>query len=361
MASQIELCAAKRRIIINIVSRPNEQQGKTKMSAAIQAPVPDLRTELINWRQRLETTVNSTHGQAQLGSLLREVQAAIETLSKPESYGVCQVCHDLIGQTTLNSDPLARFCLECLTPAQVEELERDLDRAWLIQGDALPKQNLKFNGWEVAYHYQPAGLVSGDYCDLIATDAGDLYFMIGDVSGKGIAASLLMNRLHAIFRSLIGTGLTVTELVERANGVFAETTMRPYYATLVCGKAERNGDIEICNAGHLAPLHLHDGKVTPIPATGLPLGMFCSERYESTKIATHKGDRLVLYTDGLSEARNRNDVEYGKDRLQLILNQLHDSPTGSLIKQVLDDAHVFTEGRPVTDDLTVMAIEMVGH
>jgi len=137
--------------------------------------------------------------------------------------------------------------------------------------------------------------------------------------------------------------------------------MRPYYATLVCGKAERNGDIEICNAGHLAPLHLQDDKITPIPATGLPLGMFCSERYASTKFSTRKGDRLLLYTDGLSEMRNRDDVEYGKDRLQLILNQLHDSATEMLVKEVLDDAHRFAEGRPVTDDLTVMAIEMVGH
>ena len=331
------------------------------MSAAIQAPIPDLRTELINWRQRLETTVSGSNSGIELGSLLREVQTAIEQLSQPESYGVCQVCHDLIGQATMNADPLARFCLSCLTPQQLEELERDLDRAWLIQGESLPKQNLKFNGWEVAYHYQPAGPVSGDYCDLVVMDSGDLYFMIGDVSGKGIAASFLMSRLHAIFRSLIGTGLTVSELVERANGVFAETTMRPYYATLVCGKAERNGDIEICNAGHLAPLHLHDGKVTPIPATGLPLGMFCNERYAATKIHAGKGDRLLLYTDGLSESRNRDDVEYGKDRLQLMVNQLHSESTEILVKRVLDDAHLFAEGRPVTDDLTVMAIEMAGH
>ncbi len=331
------------------------------MSAAIQAPILDLRTELINWRQRLETTVSTSNGQAQLGSLLREVQSAIENLTRSESYGVCQVCHDLIGQAAMNADPLARFCLSCLTPQQLEELERDLDRAWLIQGESLPKQNLKFNGWEVAHHYQPAGPVSGDYCDLVVMDSGDLYFMIGDVSGKGIAASFLMSRLHAIFRSLIGTGLTVSELVERANGVFAETTMRPYYATLVCGKAERNGDIEICNAGHLAPLHLHDGKVTPIPATGLPLGMFSNERYVATKIHAGKGDRLLLYTDGLSETRNRDDIEYGKDRLQLMVNQLHSESTEILVKRVLDDAQLFAEGRPVTDDLTVMAIEMVGH
>src|SRR5205823_9198791 len=128
------------------------------------------------------------------------------------------------------------------------ELEKDLDRAWVIQGELLPKLNLRFNGWEVSYHYEPAGPVSGDYCDLVSTDSGDLYFLIGDVAGKGVAASLLMSRLQAIFRSLITTQLPVNELVERANHFFADTTMRPYYATLVCGKASADGQVEICNA-----------------------------------------------------------------------------------------------------------------
>lgn len=331
------------------------------MSAVIQATNPDLRTDLMNWRRRLEATAETSNGNFQLNGLLREVQSAIENLNRTESYGVCQVCHDLIGQAAMNADPLARFCLSCLTPHQLEELERDLDRAWLIQGESLPKQNLKFNGWEVAHHYQPAGLVGGDYCDLVITESGDLYFMIGDVSGKGIAASFLMSRLHAIFRSLIGTGLSVTELVERANGVFADTTMRPYYATLVCGKASVDGTIEICNAGHCAPLHLHQGKVTPIPATGLPLGMFCNQPYSATSIKVAKGDRLFLYTDGLSETRNREEVEYGKDRLQLMLSESHELPTQALVTRVLDDAREFSEDQPLGDDLTLMAIELVGH
>ena len=117
------------------------------MSAAIQATNPDLRTELLNWRMRLEATAKTVNGDFQLNGLLREVQSAIENLNRAESYGVCQVCHDLIGQAAMTADPLARFCLSCLTPQQLEELERDLDRAWLIQGESLPKQNLKFNGW----------------------------------------------------------------------------------------------------------------------------------------------------------------------------------------------------------------------
>jgi sigma-B regulation protein RsbU (phosphoserine phosphatase) len=330
------------------------------MSAAIQATTPDLRTELINWRERLEANAKDSADTFQLNGLLREIKAAIESLSQ-NGYGVCQVCHDLIGQAAMNLDPLAKTCLSCFTPQQLQELEQDLDRAWLIQGELLPKQNLKFNGWEVSYHYEPAGPVSGDYCDLVSLDNGELYFLIGDVSGKGVAASLLMSRLHAIFRSLIGAGLGVSELVERANHLFAESTMRPYYATLVCGKAAKSGEMEICNAGHVAPLLLHDGGVTSIAATGLPIGMFGQERYSSTRVKLGKGDRLLLYTDGLSEARNQNDCEYGDERLSMFLNGCPQLPAISLVKELLEDLSLFSLARPRADDLTVMAIEMVGH
>jgi sigma-B regulation protein RsbU (phosphoserine phosphatase) len=330
------------------------------MSAAVTATTPDLRSELINWRERLEASARDSADTFQLGALLREVETAIERLGQ-DGYGVCEVCHDLIGQAAMNLDPLATTCLTCFTPEQLEELQKDLDRAWLIQGELLPKQDLKFNGWEVSYHYEPAGPVSGDYCDLVSLDNGELYFLIGDVSGKGVAASLLMSRLHAIFRSLIGAGLSVSELVERANQLFAESTMRPYYATLVCGKATTTGEVEICNAGHVSPLVLQNGQVSPIAATGLPIGMFCQERYASTQIKLGKGDHLLLYTDGLSEARNHEDCEYGDDRLSACLNESHQLPAIALVKKLLDDVGEFSSARPRLDDLTVMAIEMVGH
>jgi phosphoserine phosphatase RsbU/P len=330
------------------------------MSAAMQT-TPDLRSELIDWRERLEATARDASESVEWNSLLREVGAAIDRLSQRQSYGMCQVCHEEIGAAAMSADPLARNCLSCLTPEQLSELDDDLERAWLIQGELLPKQNLNFNGWGVSYHYEPAGRVSGDYCDLVSTDAGDLYFLIGDVSGKGVAASLLMSRLHAIFRSLIEVGLGVTELVERANHLFADKTMRPYYATLVCGKAAPSGEVEICNAGHPAPLLVYNGGVKSIAATGLPVGMFCQERYTSTRVKVGEGDRLVLYTDGLSEARDSRGAEYGAARLRSLVSVWRELPANALIQRVVDDLRQYSSGRPTSDDLTLMAIELAAH
>jgi serine phosphatase RsbU (regulator of sigma subunit) len=153
----------------------------------------------------------------------------------------------------------------------------------------------------------------------------------------------------------------VAQLVERANQIFAETTMRPYYATLVCGKASMDGDVEICNAGHCPPLVLHDGAVSPIDSTGFPVGMFRQKSYTASRVRIDKGDRLLLYTDGLSEARDHQSTEYGAARLRSLLSESHHLPAGALISRLLEDVHSFSSGLPISDDLTVMAIEMVGH
>jgi serine phosphatase RsbU (regulator of sigma subunit) len=129
----------------------------------------------------------------------------------------------------------------------------------------------------------------------------------------------------------------------------------------VCGKAAPSGVVEICNAGHPAPLLVHSGGVKSIAATGLPVGMFCQEHYASTTVKVGDGDRLVLYTDGLSEARNSHDAEYGETRLQSLLSESRQLPANALIQRVLDDVRTFSSGRPTLDDLTLMAIELVGH
>ena len=253
-------------------------------------------------------------------------------------------------------DPLARYCLSCFTPDQLNALQKDLELAWRIQGGLLPKPSLNQCSWEIGYHYEAAGPVSGDFCDFMSQDGGDLLFLLGDVSGKGIAASVLMAHLHAIFRSLVTLNLPTNELVEKANHIFCDFTMSTYVATLVFGRANKFGEVEICNAGHCPPLLVRAGDVTRVEATGLPVGMFSRERYTVEKLQLSPGDRLFMYTDGLSEARDQTETEYGADRLSKLIGDHRDLQSQALIETCLRDLAAFRAGREKTDDLTIMSI-----
>jgi len=256
------------------------------------------------------------------------------------------------------ADPLIRFCLAHLTAEQQEVLQEDLDLAVRIQDTLLPSRHLRSGGWEACYHYEPAGPVSGDYCDLIATGGG-LFFVTGDVSGKGVASSLLMSHLHAIFRSLLSVGMPIGSLLERANRVFCESTLPSFYATLVCGHAHPTGEIEICNAGHCPPLLVRPGEIAPVEAAALPLGLFGTGTFAARSIRLEPGDGLVLYTDGLTEARNQAGEEYAAERLAEVLRGAHGQPPQRVTTACLADLAAFLGGAPKTDDLTLMAIQRV--
>ena len=316
---------------------------------------PLLREQLIDRRQKLETATSAFHRPAELTRLLQEVDAALHRMDVG-TYGLCEVCHDPVEPERLLADPLTRFCLGDLTPREQRALEEDLELASQIQTGLLPPPTQQIDGWEVSYHYEPAGAVSGDYCDLIKGDDQSVHFALGDVSGKGVAASMLMAHLNAVFRTLISINLPLEQMMERASRVFCESTLPTQYATLVCGRATPSGDVEVCNAGHLPPLLVQKGQVTSIPATGLPVGVFCSETFSVNRIHMSKGDTLFLYTDGLSESLDGAGNEYGANRLSQLLNDNHELSTDSIISLCKRELYSFAEGRIPRDDLTLMAI-----
>jgi sigma-B regulation protein RsbU (phosphoserine phosphatase) len=317
-----------------------------------------LRQQLLDRRQRLEKAATEGLAGPQVETLLREVDAALLRMDTG-SFGLCEVCHEPIETDRLISDPLARFCLEHLTPSQQRALESDLSLAAAIQKGLLPKPHFRLSGWEAAYHYEPAGIVSGDYCDLIS-GGGDFYFILGDVTGKGVAASMLMVHLQAMFRTLIPLGLPLGELVERASRVFCESTLPTHYATLVCGRAGASGEVEVCNAGHPAPLLIGEGTVAEVESTGLPLGAFCDEQFATSRIRVEPGQAILLYSDGLSEARNGLGLMYGSHRIREMALRQPARRSGALIESCLADLEAFRRDVPVGDDLTIMAISRIG-
>ncbi len=314
-----------------------------------------LRGQLVERRQRLQAAVPLSPDKAPLVTLLREVDSALESMNRG-TYGLCEVCHETIEKDRLLKDPLLKNCLDHLTPEERRALERDLDLAGRIQNGLLPKQDFRHGNWEIYYHYEALGSVSGDYCDIIAAGDGNLYFLLGDVSGKGVAASILMSQLHAIFRSLMSVGLPFDQLMVHANRLFCDSTTSSSFATLVCGKACPTGTVEICNAGHYAPLLVRDGNTPGLEATGLPLGLFCSSPYGVRSVQLEPGESLILFTDGLTEARNKSGEEYGTARLKALLGRQRGAPAQVTIGACVSDLMSFLAGASRTDDLAVMAV-----
>jgi phosphoserine phosphatase RsbU/P len=318
------------------------------------------RDQLLDRRRRLESLMPSSKDHVQLAELLSEVDSALDRMENG-SYGICEACHETVEKERLVADPLVRYCLDHLTTEGRRALEQDLELAAQMQRALLPEQNLRRDGWEIHYHYAPQGPVSGDYCDVIfpEDDSNNFFFALGDAAGKGVAASMLMAHLHAIFRTLMASRLPVHQIVERAGRIFREATMSPYYATLVCGRANPSGEIEIANAGHCNPLLIRNGKVVRLEGGGLPLGLFSDGQYGTETVSLKPGDSLFLYTDGLLEAQSSTGEEFGDLRLAEAAIRNHSLPPGEFIESCLNSLAQFCRGEHAADDLTLMLIRRV--
>lgn len=315
-----------------------------------------IRARLSERRARLDEALARTSDPGRLEALLNEIDSALERIESG-SFGVCEVCKESIEPEYIGLDPLVRFCLSHLSPEQQRAMERDLELAYRIQAGLLPEQHLRLGGWEVTHHYEPAGMVSGDYCDVITGDGlQESFLLVGDASGKGVSASLLMSQMHAIFRTLIGTLPGLPDLFARANRLLTETTGSASFATLVCAAVNGTGRVRLINAGHCPPLVVKQGCVEEGESTGLPLGLFYSAEYDCKYVELEPGDFLLFYTDGLTEARNPREEQYGVERLKSLVCQSASLPPAGIIEAVVSDVSAFREASPRQDDMTIMVI-----
>jgi sigma-B regulation protein RsbU (phosphoserine phosphatase) len=145
-------------------------------------------------------------------------------------------------------------------------------------------------------------------------------------------------------------------MVEDANRIFCESTLAGQFATLVVGRAAHDGSVEFVSAGHLPVLHTHGDGATPKDSTGVPLGLFCNTRFPVHRLTLAHGDTLFLYTDGLTEARNRSGAEYGLQRIRTLAARHTGIEPAGLISKCLEDLLSFREGLKQTDDLTLLAV-----
>jgi sigma-B regulation protein RsbU (phosphoserine phosphatase) len=264
---------------------------------------------------------------------------------------------DSVAHAALRSEPLSELFLPHLYKRlYVPEIKA----VAMTQRMLLPESYLRLGCWELYYDYEPAGPVGGDYCDVVPQKSGELFLFIGDVMGKGFAGTKISSQLNGVLRALLDLRLPIEEMLERANRLFHERVqIIGYYATLVCGRASSAGTLELINAGHPPPLLLRSGAAERVVSTGLPLGLFDASKYEVTHIQLTPGETLLFYTDGVTEARNGSDIEYGVERLASFAAEKSHLMPRDLVRACRDDVSAFTSGAPLSDDLLLCALRCV--
>jgi len=249
-----------------------------------------------------------------------------------------------------------------------ERYERDMQLAAEIQRQILPKGVPRLPGYEIVGWNRPAREVGGDYYDLLPLAVGSfegnderperLGVALGDVSGKGVPAALMVSTLHSAIRLLMGKVETGPRLVERLNKHILASSAPNKFITLLVGELDPDGGtFRYVNAGHNPGLLLRaDGTLDRLAPGGLPVGLLPGGSYRADRVDLRPGDLLCLYSDGITECSSLTDEELGEARLIELLRSVADRPLGEILETVEQAVTDFAEGAQQGDDQTVVLI-----
>lgn len=242
---------------------------------------------------------------------------------------------------------------------QLKTIQQELDVAARIQQSILPSQFPVSPYFELCAEMQPAREVGGDFYDFFMLDERRLGVVIGDVSGKGVPAALFMAVTRTLVKSVALTGKTAGECLQQVNRLLAEENSSFMFVSLFYGILNlADGRFEYANAGHNAPYYLDAlGTVTPLPvASSIVLGINEDFAYQTEFVQLWPGDRLLLYTDGVTEAFNQGNDMFGEARLQRCLLHAGTARPSAMLPLIVEAVRQFAAGAPPSDDLTLLAL-----
>jgi len=237
-----------------------------------------------------------------------------------------------------------------------ERIEQELRVARLIQQTLLPKEIPELPGWQISSYYQPAREVGGDFYDFLYFEDGRMGIVIGDVTDKGVPAALVMATTRSILRSTAHASISPGKVLEQANDLLHPDIPPKMFVTCLYAILDPvSGHLEYANAGHDLPHWRHNGKVTELRATGMPLGLMPEMFYEEKEVTLGAGDSVLFYSDGLVEAHNPQREMFGFPRLARLLEEKgHGTPA---IDYLLAELSVFTgKDWEQEDDVTLVTL-----
>lgn len=244
-----------------------------------------------------------------------------------------------------------------LSKMEKDRMERELKLGREIQSRLLPPPPSDVPGIEIAASCIPCYEVGGDYFDFVRLDSGELAFALGDVSGKGVSAAMIMSSVQAAYR--LGTPVVrdLTHLVERLNALIYRSAGGRKYVTFFCGIYDpQTGHLRYANAGHNPPLLVHDGTARRLEATGTPIGLLPAGKFGENETVIEPGATLVLYTDGFVEAEDPAEEQYGMDRWIATVAGVGALPVDEIPARLNTVITAWENGAKPLDDKTMVVI-----
>jgi serine phosphatase RsbU (regulator of sigma subunit) len=241
---------------------------------------------------------------------------------------------------------------------------RDLEAAKEVQQAFFPRQTISIPCMSCETFYQPARGIGGDYYDLLALQRGRWGIAIGDVSGKGIGAALIMASLQASLKfQALQPHLKLSTLIGDVNQLVYESSPKNIFATVFYAEYEpAKRMLNYVNAGHNPPLVVRpkDGscEIFRLPSTGIPVGISADPQFSSAAFQFEIDDVLVAYTDGITEAENRQHELWGEQRLEAVLKSCSRKTPKEIINAILEQVSTFANGRPQRDDITLLVMRV---
>ena len=240
-----------------------------------------------------------------------------------------------------------------------ERLDQELAVARLIQQNFLPRTLPEAPGWDVAADYRPAREVGGDFYDFIDLPGGRLGIVVGDVTDKGVPAALVMAATRSVLRASAQRLIEPGAVLERVNEHLVPDIPENMFVTCLYGVLELDtGRLVFANAGHNLPMVASDGTVTELYARGMPLGLMTGMDYEETEAVLAPGARLLLYSDGVTEAHDPSREMFGGGRLSDLMAASGSHDVESVLRTLIGAVHDFTgAAAEQEDDITLVAIQ----
>ncbi len=293
--------------------------------------------------------------------LLDQIKDALGRIES-HSYGCCDTCDGTVELHRLEVQPVSRVCIDCFSDEQKALLEEDLFLASKIHRALLPQSIPEVKGFDLEVRSLAASNIGGDYYDFLQGPNGDtMRIVIADAMGHGLPAGLLMSNLQGALRVLSSDIDSPGPLVSRLNEWICRNVPVTKFVSMACMCVHFAGDdetrITYANAGHVPPIVVRaDGSYEQLDATGTVLGVHEDFGYEEGALTLSRGDILVLYTDGLTEALNAKREEFETDRLVEFIRSRQSGPFKGIVDGLIANVLEFSGSSQAADDMTAIIL-----